>query len=185
MAETLVVQRGHIGTHNMHLYPDETPTGIWASIEAQNTGLVAGNFQNHLVCTPYSEAIEVEHWWFGHSPQKLNYWRPRWPRLGSYTRLSFRSFAAAVRWQYTVQLWDAGHSAVFYDATVAVEHNDVDFVERITLEWDMEESGLASHLNTNISMYLYAKPLFPAPNPPGLYTMQVREFTIVTANRPF
>ena len=184
MAETIVVQRGNIGTHNMHIHPDHVPTGMWASIEAQNAGIVAGNWQSHIVCTPYSEELVVEKWGPGYQYEQINSWNIRWPRLGSYTRLAFRSFAADFYWNYVVWLWNDSHSATFYDATVVLKHNSDDYVERVVFEWDMEGADLSGWLNKNITVELIARPLDNS-SANDDWALGLREFSIYTANRPF
>lgn len=188
MAETLVVQRGNIGTTKMHIEPGETPTGLWASIEAQNAGIVAGNWQNHLVCAPSSETMSVTciNSWL---VREANAWRMRWPVLGSYSRLSFWAYAQDFRvgvfnqMDFYVNLWNAGHSEIFYAGTVT-ESCVEGQTRRITLEWDMESTGLSGHINTNIFVELKARRTinnFPASN---IWTFRMNEFTLVTANCP-
>ena len=185
MAETIVVQRGNIGTHNMHIHPDHVPTGMWASIEAQNAGIVAGNWQSHIVCTPYSEEVVTSGLWSSFNYEQINNWNIRWPRLGSYTRLAFRSVAPD--WwgstDYVVRLWNDSHSATFYDATVVLTHNSNDYTERIVFEWDMEGADLSSWLNKYISIQLLARPTEDQ-SLPGGWLIKVREFSMYTANRP-
>lgn len=190
MAETLTIQRSNIGTHNMHVYPGETPTGVWASIEAQNAGVVAGNWQNHLECTPSTDVLEagVALVW---TEVQVEQWRMRWPKLGSYTRLSF--WAAADTWpaiadynmDFYVRLWNAGYTATFYAATVTQEFEySVGLKHRITFDWDMSGANMSSHIDTNIFIELVAKKTVS--NHPGSETWvyNFNEFLIVTANRP-
>jgi hypothetical protein len=181
MAETLVVQRGHVGTHNMHVEPGDTPTGVWASIVAQNTGLVAGNWQSHLVCSPSSEPMYVYGSHDAHS--QVNQWRTYWPKLGSYSRLSFLVDIAddlAGFWEFTVRLWDAGYGSVFYHGTVTAKLEGEGY-NTVTLEWSMADSGLSSHINTNMSVELITWPTFFIY---GYWGMYVKMFSIYTANCP-
>ena len=176
MAETVVVQRGHAATHNMHLYPNETPTGMWASIEAQNAGLVAGNFQNHLICTRddwriYTSSL-VAGW------EQINQWRMRWPRLGSYSRLSFSAQGAGgYDVYYVLRLWDAAYTGVFYAATTTVAQPSGVW-RPVVFEWSMDDAELSSHVNTALFVELLTRRLYL---PWDLYT---KRFCLVTASCP-
>lgn len=187
MAETIVVQRGNIGTFNMHVYPGDRPTGLWASIEAQNAGIVAGNWQSHLVCSPDIDMVEIDKYDPSPLPQQLNQWRVRWPRLGSYSRLSFWSLAdakgigAAPEWDYILRLWDGAYTTNFYSATLVLWHNEITYTERVAIGWDMEESGLSSYIDTDIFVEIIA---MPSEDPDQDWTMRANEFSLYTANRP-
>lgn len=179
MAETIVVQRGNIATHNMHLYPDETPTGMWASIEAQNAGLVAGNWQNHLICTRDSWQLDT----FGQYPhvEQVNQWRMRWPRLGSYSRLSFSAWASPTYRDYILRLWPSNYSAPLYVATITVLPL-LHAWGRVTFEWSMDKAGLSSHLNTAVWVELLSTREEEWPY--DTWNLYTKRFCLVTANCP-
>ncbi|MBU8871391.1 MAG: hypothetical protein KOO60_11055 [Gemmatimonadales bacterium] len=191
MAETIVVQRGQFGTHNMHVYAGETALSHWASIEAQNTGYIAGNWQSHLVCTPNSEKWEVSHPYDdmigGMGKEQLNLWRITWPALGSYTRLSFTALSGPDwlgehKFDFGIRLYDADYTASFYDGTV-LESFDQEEAKRITFHWDMDDSGLAAHIDTGIYIQLFGGRELYNPLDWG-WTFRFYEFLIVTANCP-
>lgn len=186
MAETIAVQRGTHYTHNMHIYPGEMPTGVWASIEAQSAGYVAGIWQNHLACSPWGEIWEVTHQDDYHYPLQLQQWRVNWPPLGSYARLSFtvQKFGAWHWFEFIVRLWNDSYSATFYDGTVTKEMYSGDS-DRITFEWDVGKCALADHMETNMYVEVLGMLTVPDPGYPESWRCDVSEFLMITANRPF
>jgi hypothetical protein len=186
MADTIAVQRGTHYTHGMHVYPGETALGVWASIEAQNAGLVAGMWQSHLVCSSDLWTWEVSG---GFNPVWLNQWRVTWPQLGSYSRLSFwanarSGFLGGRELKFCAWFYDAGYTAVFGNSGTAVVEWETDDTRRISLEWDMASATLAPHLGEAIFVELVAwRPYEVSPEPES-WTVRMNEFLLITANLP-
>jgi hypothetical protein len=185
MAETLIVQRGHIGTHKMHIQGGEIPTGIWASIEAQNAGIVAGNWQNHIACSPTTEIREVEKTPYDADYQMLNIWRFYWPRLGSYTRLSFTAYnsfgmddPSPFRFVVHFKQAEAPYSMIYYGTVT--ETFGVEQAKRITMEWDLSDTG-HGYFNDDVYVQVSGGRGGDAGNG---WKMRMNEFVLVTANCP-
>ena len=174
----------------MYVAAGETPTGIWASIEAQNAGYVAGNWQNHLVCTPKSETTQTSNPTDIWCSLQLNKWRINWPGLGSYSRLSFTaySYMGFIGWEdfsFFLMMWDASHTTNFYTGTVLHAFENWDEARRITLEWNMDDAGLSSHLNTDIYLELVGRKTHDIAVPyVNTWGIKLYEFLMVTANCP-
>jgi hypothetical protein len=85
MADPIVIHSGRIGTRGLHVYPGETPTADWASVMADNVGLIRGNYQNHM--QTWSRSVTVS----GTSQELMTRFciAPQWPPLGSYCRIAY------------------------------------------------------------------------------------------------
>ena len=165
MAETIVVQRGTHYTHNMHIYPDDPASALWASLEAQNAGYIQGMYQNNMLCTPMSHVIEVEKTWVHTYSQQLNIFHfLRWPLLGSYTQLSFDvkniqqlqgAYDDDGPHMFVVYLRAGFNSPSIYRGTIT-EYFEPDETKRITFRWTMEEATLDDELEQIIVVNVIA-----------------------------
>ena len=186
MAETVVVQRGHIGTHNMYVHPGDRPTGVWASIEAQNAGIIAGNWQCHLMSSPAHNWWEVQHSSPGWDVEMLNFWRLNWPRLGSYTHLSFwaKNIELVDKYSFVLQIGVQGAGDNwFHAATVNYNFKD-DERTKITFQWNMEDSNLNDHLDDDIKMRVLGYRRVEEGQPYG-WIIKMNKWCMYTANCPF
>ena len=186
MADAIAVQRGTVYTHGMHIYPGDSPTGVWASIEAQNAGLVAGMWQNHMLCSPNSEILEVEQGAPVWVEKRLNIWRFPWPQLGSYSRLDFW-LNASTGWDgwnlfnVYLRMWDPGYTAPFHTATYTKSF-ELGQTRRVTFEWDMETATLAPHLDEAIFLEIVGRKTEYAGY--HSWTVRMNQFLLITANLP-
>lgn len=184
MAGNLVVQRGHLATHNMHVYPGEVPTGLWASLEAQNGGYAAGNWQCHLFSTPGSEWWQVEKSEPNWEWETLNFWRPgKWPRLGSYAHLSFwaEDVEQAGKFGFVLQIGVISGDW-FHAATVNYDF-PAEGGEQITFQWNMEDSDLKNHLDDGIKIRLLGHNRVDGAA--AVWILKMNKWCMYTANCPF
>lgn len=147
MADTISVVKGDIQTYNMHIYPGETPTGLWASLMAQNLGHIRGNYTCHMECSD-TAIIRTAGDPFG-GWAMLNSFDLPWPMLGSHARLSyyFNLYEGHTGvFRHGVYIW-VGEGLLWQSAYYYTEDMNVGDTERIAFEWTMEEAGLDAHLD--------------------------------------
>lgn len=187
MADAIAVQRGTVYTHGMHIYPGDSPTGVWASIEAQNAGLVAGMWQNHMLCSPDSEILEVQKAAiYDPDVAELNLWYFTWPQLGSYSRLSFWANNVIgmgdteAPYEFYLRLWDLDGAGIFWVGTWRQAFSTGQ-THRISMEWDMETVGLDAYLGGTMAIQLAGG---RSSNPENGWTVRMNQFLLITANLP-
>jgi hypothetical protein len=182
MADAITVQKGHIATYNMHVYPGEIPTGVWASLMAQNLGHIKGNFTCHMESSPMYDIDVIG----GFSGWALaNSFDLPWPPLGSYARIGYYFYVSAgageADFVHGLYVWVVGETDPIFEKLVYTPNMDVGEATRVTFEWTMIEAGLDQYFDDEkVRVNVWS-----ARQDGQLWEARVNEWLFCVANRPF
>lgn len=196
MAEDLIISRGNIGTHNMHVADGETPTADWASILARNTGIIRGNFQQHLMVTNADEIVDdlddqLTLQGGTSVPMTVAEWKFPYPSLGTYGRLSctifgeygFGFLGVQPTMGIVLQILTAA-STELWSGTTEFSAPLTNTATRVHVDWDTSGGWLEGHEDDPLVFKL----IKGGPNTDPFFTYtrcDVYFFTLYCSSLPF